>query len=63
MLTACEQDKGGPVFGSTAVGHTGLLTACDQDQDEIGSVLILLASCQQTCMAYTTSVCTVTNSC
>jgi len=38
--------------------HTGLLTACEQDQDGTGSVLILLASCQQTCMTYTTAVCT-----
>jgi len=27
-----------------------------------GAVLILLASCQQTCMTYTTAVCTVKNS-
>jgi len=27
-----------------------------------GSVLILLASCQQTCMTYTIGVCTVKNS-
>ena len=36
-------------------------TACEQDQDG-SSVLILLASCQQTCMTYTTAVCTVKNS-
>jgi len=30
-----------------------------QDQDGTGSVLILLASCQQTCMTYTIAVCTV----
>ena len=35
-------------------------TACEQDQD--GSVLILLASCQQTCMTHTIAVCTVKNS-
>jgi len=29
---------------SNAICHTGLLTACEQDQD--GTVLILLASCQ-----------------
>ena len=40
--------------------HTGLLTACEQDQD--GSILILLASCQQTCMTYTIAVRTVKNS-
>jgi len=34
------------------------LTACEQDQD----VLILLASCQQTCMTYTIAVCIVQNS-
>jgi len=35
------------------VCHTGLLTACEQDQDGTTSVLILLASCQQTCITYT----------
>jgi len=40
--------------------HTGLLTACEQDQDR--TILILLASCQQTCMTYTIAVCTVKNS-
>jgi len=30
-----------------------------QDQDGTSSVLILLASCQQTCMTYTIAVCTV----
>ena len=42
------------------VCHTGLLTACDQDQDGTGlvlqnltsSILILLANWQQTCMTY-----------
>jgi len=38
--------------------HTGLLTACKQDQD----FLILLVSCQQTCMLYTIAVRTVKNS-
>jgi len=37
--------------------HTNLLTAGEQDQD--GSILILLASCQQTCVTYTIVVCTV----
>ena len=37
-------------------------TACEQDQDGTSSVLILLASCQQTCMTYTIAVCTVENS-
>jgi len=36
------------------------LTASEQDQD--GIVLILLASCQQTCMTYTIAVYTVKNS-
>ena len=31
----------------------------EQDQDGTSSVLILLASCQQTCMTYTIAVCTV----
>ena len=29
---------------------------------ELSSVLILLASCQETCMTYTTAVCTLKNS-
>jgi len=44
---------------SNGICHTGLLTACGQ---ELCSILILLASCQQTCMTYTTAVCTVKNS-
>jgi len=32
------------------------------DSLRAGSVLILLASCQQTCMTYTIAVCTVKNS-
>jgi len=71
---------------SNGICHTGLLTACEQDQDGtswsccpkhvefysknkfdillhlVGSVLILLASCQQTCMTYTIAVCTMKNS-
>jgi len=47
---------------SNGIGHTGLLTACEQNQDGTGrSVLILLASCQQTCMTYNIAVCTVWN--
>ena len=34
------------------------ITACEQDQDGTSSVLILLASCQQTCTTYTIAVCT-----
>ena len=47
---------------SNGVCHTGLLIACEQDQDGTSSVLILLASSQQTCMTYTTAVGTVKNS-
>ena len=38
------------------VCHTGLLTACEQKH------MLLLASCRQTCMTYTITVCTVKNS-
>jgi hypothetical protein len=34
----------------------------EQDQDGTGSVLMLLANCQQTCMVYTIAVCTAKNS-
>jgi len=44
---------------SNGICHTGLLTACEQDQDGTSSVLILLASCQRTCMTYTIAVFTV----
>ena len=37
---------------NNSICHTGLLTACEQDQDGTGSILILLASCQQTCMTH-----------
>jgi len=47
---------------SNGICHTGLLTACEQDQDGALSILILYASCQQTCMTYTIAVCTVRNS-
>ena len=36
--------------------HRGLLTACEQEH------MLLLTSCQQTCMTYTIAVCTVKNS-
>ena len=36
------------------------MTASEQDQN--GSVMILLASCQQTCMTYTIAVCAVKHS-
>ena len=42
---------------TTMVCHTGLLTACEQDQD--GTVVILLASCMSCAIA----VCTVKNCC
>jgi len=42
--------------------HTVLLTACEQIRMElVSSVLILLASCQKTCLTYTIAVCTVKN--
>jgi hypothetical protein len=41
---------------SNGICHTGLLTACEQEQ------MLLLTSCQQTCMTYTIAVCTVKNS-
>ena len=36
--------------------------ACEQDQGEFGSALILFASWQHTCMTYTIAVFTVKNS-
>jgi len=38
---------------SNGVGHTGLLTACKQEQ------MLLLTSCQLTSLTYTIAVCTV----
>ena len=38
---------------SNGICHTGLLTACEQEQ------MLLLTSCLQTCMTYTIAVCTV----
>ena len=59
----------------TTIGicHAFMLTGCWQDPDtatsqstgsgrNCSSVLILLASCQQTCMTYTIAVCAVKNS-
>ena len=46
---------------SNGMCPTGLLTACEQDQN-CSSVLILLASCQQNCMTYTIAVFTGKNS-
>ena len=34
---------------SDRICHTGLLTACEQDQDGTSSILILLASCPDQC--------------
>ena len=39
---------------SNGICHTGLLTACEQDQNG--------TSCQQTCITYNIAVCTVKNS-
>jgi len=36
--------------------------ACEQDEDGTSSILILLASCQQSCMTYTIIAFTVKNS-
>ena len=47
---------------SNGIFHTCLLTACEQDQDGTSSILILLASCHQTCLTYTIAVCTLKNS-
>ena len=41
---------------SNGICHTGLLTACEQEH------MLLLTSCQKTCMTYTIAVCTVKNS-
>jgi hypothetical protein len=41
---------------SNGIGHTGLPTACELEH------LLLLTSCQQTCMTYTIAMCTVENS-
>ena len=50
----CRSRRGFHCAHSNGICHTGLLTACEQDQDGTGSVLILLASC----MTYTTALCT-----
>jgi len=50
---------------SNGICHRGLLTGTGLvllQQNQTSSVLILLASCQQTCMTYTIAVCTVKNS-
>jgi hypothetical protein len=48
---------------SNGICHTGLQTACEQDQNgtswSCSPILILLASCPQTCMTYTIAVCTM----
>ena len=41
---------------NNGVCHRSLLTACEQEH------LLLLTSCQQTCVTYTIAVCTVKNS-
>ena len=47
---------------SNGICYTGLLTASSRIRIELSSVLILLASCLQTCMTYTIAVCKVNNS-
>ena len=49
-----------PIIRSFFIVHIAMVYII-QDQDET-SVLILLASCQQTCMTYTIAVGTVKNS-
>ena len=41
--------------------HTAMVYVIEQ-QDQDGSVLILLTRCKQTCMTYNIAVCTVKNS-
>jgi len=48
-------------FG-TGTCCTGLTTASMQDQDGSRSILILHASCRQTCIACASAKCTVANS-
>jgi len=45
---------------SNGICHTGLLTACEQDQD--GTSLSCSHAVSITCMTYTIAVCTVKNS-
>jgi hypothetical protein len=47
---------------SNGISHSGLLTACKQDQDGTSSILILLTRCRPTAMTYTIALCTVKNS-
>ena len=45
---------------SSGMCHTGLLTACEQDQEDQDGTEFhpdLLASCQQTCMTHAIAVC------
>jgi len=39
-----------------------LMTAFKHDQDGTSSILVVLESCHQTCMTYTSAECTVENS-
>ena len=63
---SCSQAVSKPAAVWISGGRNALwnnkLTACEQDQDGTIFILILLASCQQTCMTYTIAVCTVKNS-
>ena len=47
---------------SNDICHKVLLTAASRIRMERSYILILLASCQQTCMTYIIAVCTVKNS-
>jgi len=44
------------IVHTAMVCHTGLLRACEQEH------LLMLASCQQTCVTYAIALCTVKNS-
>jgi len=50
------------VLDSSSVHHQEFFTAHRLQAGERRSILILLASCQQTSMTYTIAVCTVKNS-
>jgi len=57
--SACHQEFIHCTLG-IGICHTSLKTAFEQDQDEwMSSILVLLESCLQTYMIYTSAECTV----
>ena len=66
LLTACEQDRDGTHHQEIFTIHIAMVyvkqicwqLAC-RIRMERSSILILLTSCQQTCMTYTIAICTV----